>query len=294
MRFLKKVKEALTNIFRNKTSSFGTLVSISATLFILGIVLISILNINNFVINSKLKFYNIKISFNQDTTSKQIESIKNTLNENFDLKSITYESKEEAMENFKSRFGEDGEVFDGIRNPLSDSLIVELKSLSQIKEIEKSLEKNSFIESIEYFKEELELLENISGIVSLAGLVIIILLFIITLFVIANTIKIAIFSRMKEINIMKYIGATNWYIRVPFIIEGVLIGLIGSIISSGIILFLYFQLYNFSVISEYSILQENLIAPKYILRIILEVFLISGAGIGSLGSLISLRKYLEV
>lgn len=292
--FFKGFLKAIKNIFRNKTSSLGTLISIIATLFILGIVLISVLSVNNFVINSKLKFYNIKISFKQDTTMKQIESIEKTLGENFDLKSITYESKEEAMENFKKRFGEDSDLFDGIENPLSDSLILELKSLDQIDKIESSLEKNNFIESIEYFRDELKLLENISGAVSIIGLGIIILLFVITLFVIVNTIKIAIFTRMREINIMKYIGATNWYIRVPFIFEGVIIGLIGSVISALLLILLYTKFYGYLINGNHTLFTNNLIQPRYIMEIIIKTFLIIGMGIGSLGSLISLRKYLEV
>lgn len=294
MSFFLNFKTAFKNIFRNKTTSLGTIISISSTLFILGIILLVILNINNFVINSKLKFYNIQINFYNDTSQKQIDNIKSTLDENFDLKSITFVSKEKAMDNFKNRFGEDAYLFDDISNPLSDSLVIEFKSLDQIQEITNSLKNNQFIESIEYFKDELKLLEGLSAIISLVGLAIILLLFIITLFVIANTIKIAIFSRMREIEIMKYIGATNWYIRRPFIIEGIVIGVVGASIATTIVVSIYHQFCTFFANDNFSLLANNLIHPYYITILFIKIFLTIGIGIGVLGSLISLRKYLRV
>lgn len=295
MAFFRDIKTALTNLKKNKITTSATIISSSATLFILSIVLIIILNVNNFVINSKEKFYNVQVYFNNSASFEQIMNIKKTLENKNNFKSITYKSKSDSMDDFKAKFGSDSNLFDNIDNPLSDSLIVEINDFSDIKTIENSLKSNELVESIEYFKDELTALEKLSKVVSLTGLGIIALLFIITLLVLINTIKIAVFSRMKEINIMRYVGATNWYIRRPFIYEGIFLGLSSAFFAGLFSILIYGQIYQKLYAKGANAALKNIIIPSQgISFLLIRLLFITGIGVGSCGAMISMRRYLKV
>lgn len=292
--FFSDIIISLQNIRKNKTTSSATILSTTSALFILAIVLIILLNVNNFVNVSKEKFYNIQIFFTADTSREQIDNLEDELKKIFEFESIIFKSKQESMDEFKERFGDDSSLFEDIENPLTDSLILELKTFDDAKNIENFLNNKNIIEDIEYFEDEINYMENLSAIVSIAGFVIILLLFFIILFVIINTIKIAVYSREKEINIMKYIGATNWYIRRPFLYEGMILGLISAMIATGISILIYFNLHSVIINNPASLFSESILTPDVITRVLLICILSVGAGVGAIGSLVSMRNYLRV
>ena len=152
---------------------------------------------------------------------------------------MDFESKDMAMEKLKDRWEDDAYLLEGLENPLQNSMIIELTNISLAVEVVKQIQDDDYIDSISYYKDVIDKMLTISRIISTAGLAIILLLSIVSLFIIANTIKIALYARKREINIMKYIGATNWFIRWPFIIEGMTLGFLGAVIALGSVYVLY-------------------------------------------------------
>ena len=207
---------------------------------------------------------------------------------------MDFESKDMAMEKLKDRWEDDAYLLEGLENPLQNSMIIELTNISLADEVVKQIQDDDYIDSISYYKDVIDKMLTISRIISTAGLAIILLLSIVSLFIIANTIKIALYARKREINIMKYIGATNWFIRWPFIIEGMTLGFLGAAIALGSVYVLYGFIFSKLSSEAYSLIGGYLLPISTIFDNIAIIFASMGIGIGVLGSLVSLRRYLKV
>ena len=206
-----------------------------------------------------------------------------------------YESKEQALENWKKDWEENAYLLDGIEtNPLPNSYVIQLKHIEYADSVVDSIKTMDGIEKIQYNKEITENLILVSNYIRLGGIIITGVLIFVSIFIISNTIKITVASRKREINIMKYVGATNDYIRGPFIIEGVLFGLLAALIS--IVVVYYGYGYFFDSIKEtlFSMFTVVLAPPEALFNDIAIIFVAIGVGIGALGSLLSLKRYLNV
>jgi len=274
--------------------TLASIASVAASLFVLGIVLSVVLNINNFAITAQNQFDSIQIFLIDDIDTGEIASFKRKI-ENIDgVKDVVFESKEMAMEKFKERWGDEAHLLEGIDNPLQNSFIIEVVSIDKADAVVNSIRGDAFIDNISYYKDVIDKMITISRVISTAGLSIILLLSTISLFIIANTIKIALYARKREINIMKYIGATNWFIRWPFVIEGLFLGLIGSLIAAGAVFSLYSFVYSRLANETYALIGGYLLPIDTIFDSVFIIFIAMGIGIGILGSLVSLRRYLKV
>ncbi|MBP2027963.1 cell division transport system permease protein [Acetoanaerobium pronyense] len=288
------ISEGVKSLWRNRGMTLASIASVAASLFVLGIVLSVVLNINNFAITAQSQFDSIQIFLIDDIDTGEIASFKRKI-ENIDgVKDVVFESKEMAMEKFKERWGEEAHLLEGIDNPLQNSFIIEVVSINRADAVVNSIRGDSFIDNISYYKDVIDKMITISRVISTAGLSIILLLSTISLFIIANTIKIALYARKREINIMKYIGATNWFIRWPFVIEGLFLGLIGSLIAAGAVFSLYSFVYSRLANETYSLIGGYLLPIDTIFDSVFIIFVAMGIGIGILGSLVSLRRYLKV
>lgn len=289
-------KQGFQGMWRNKSMGVASVSSIAAVLIILGVVLILVLSINSMVVDTQDKLDQVEVFLEEDLDAQAQDNIRELIEKQDGVLSVIYRTKEQALEILKDQWGEDSYLLEGLdeENPLPESFVVQLKELSYGDSVVDALKDKDGIKKISYHEEAIDKLLMIANYVQKGGLIIIGMLIAVSVFIISNTIKLTVNARSREINIMKYVGATNAYIKGPFVIEGVLFGLIGAIISIFVIYYGYG--YIFDIINDrlYAFFNVMLVAPTMIFDDIAIIFLAIGAGIGALGSLISMKRFLNV
>ena len=290
------IKQGLQGMWRNRGMGMASVTSISAVLMILGVILILILSINNFVLDTTTKFDEIQVFLVDDLTEDQLTAIEDTAKDNEGVVSVMYQSKDQALDIFKEDWGDEAYLLEGLeeKNPLPNSYIIKLKDLEYADNVVKSIKTLDGVEEVKYDKDVIDKLVAFADYIRLGGMAIIAVLVFVSVFIISNTIKLTVSSRRREINIMKYVGATNSFIRGPFIIEGVLFGLIGAVVSIFIVYYGYEYFFDLVNDKLYTLFSVFLVTPKMIFKDISIIFLAIGVGIGGLGSIVSLKRFLNV
>ena len=293
-RFGYLIGEGFGNVFKNKKSTGASLVIMCATMIIFGIFLILTENINHFVAEIESE-QGIQVFINNDATQEQIDQVGEKIRALDGVSTITYVSKEDALNQMKERFGDKQDLLVGREEIFPPSYVVTLTDLSKSQEVQDAIQKLENIKRITSKDETVETLINLANGVKIVTGVILILLVIISTFIIANTIKLTVHARRKEISIMKYVGATNGFIRWPFIVEGMIIGIFASAISIVIVGFAYSFLAEKIVQSQFiQAINMSLVTFGDMFNSIIFVYMLLGIGIGAIGSVISMRKYLKV
>ncbi|MCF6460430.1 permease-like cell division protein FtsX [Clostridium sp. Cult3] len=289
------VKQGFQGMWRNRGMGLASVGSITAVLIILGIVLIMILSINNVVLETKNKFDEIQIFLEDDITDEQLDHVENQAGGNEGVLSVIYQSKDQAMEIMKEDWEENASLLEGLEtNPLPNSFIVKLKDIEYADSVVDKVSGLAGVEEVKYYKDIIEKLVLFANYVRGGGLIITAILIFVSIFIISNTIKITVTARQREVNIMKYVGATNGYIRGPFIIEGILFGLIGAVLSILIVNYGYGYFFNTVNDKLYVLFTVYLVPPVALIKDISIIFIAIGVGIGALGSLVSLKRFLNV
>lgn len=294
--FKNVINQGFQSMWRNRGMGIASVSSITAVLVILGLVLIMILSINNVVMETKSKFDEIQIFLEKDITEEQLNRIEASAKNNEGVLSVMYQSKDQALKIFKEEWEDEAYLLEGLEadNPLPDSFIVQLKDIKYADSMVDKVKELEGVEEIKYYKDIIDKLILSANYIRGGGLVVIGILIFVSVFIISNTIKITVTARKNEINIMKYVGATNGYIRGPFIIEGVLFGLIGAVLSILIVNYGYGYFFNTVNDRLYVLFTVYLVPPVALIKDISIIFVAIGAGIGALGSLVSLKRFLNV
>ncbi|MDO5040833.1 MAG: permease-like cell division protein FtsX [Peptoniphilus sp.] len=288
------LKESIKGIFRNSAMSLASVISIAAMLTLFGFVLILMLGINSSVYRLGNELDKVVVYLEDNISVDQINELITAIGSDERVKEVTYTSKEKALEEFKESFGDNADILDGVdKNTLPASLTISLKDLSYSDEVVKTFENNEIVDSIRYHYELVHKMISLERGVKYVGFAIVMILFLVSILIIHNTVKIAVSNRRKEIEIMKYVGATNGYIRGPFLIEGIIFGIIGAFIAFGIVYYVY-NYYHGRIESGIENYGINLLSPESIYKNISVMFLCIGVGIGYLGSLLSTEKFLDV
>jgi len=287
------VVDALRSLKRNRTVSIASVATVAATLFILGVFLLIVFNVNAGVkdLGSKLQ---VKIYLKDDITIADKSAIEKSINGVQGVSEIKFEDKGDALEKVKEQFGEDSKsLVQGFekKNPFPNAYIVSVEKPEVVNNVVKSAEGLKGIEKIKDVREIVDKIINITNTLKVVGMALFVILISVSLFLIGNTIKLTLYSRKKEISIMKFVGATDWFIRWPFIIEGMILGISGAIVSTRILYYAYRL-----VFLKYTnvLLGINLINPHFILSTTLWQFMLGGLIIGAAGSIMSIRKFLIV
>jgi cell division transport system permease protein len=293
--FNNMLKQGFQGMWRNRGMGLASISSITAVLVILGLVLIMILSINNVVVETKNKFDEIQIFLENDVTEEQLNKIEATAKNNEGVLSVIFQSKEQALEIMKEDWDDNAYLLEGIEvdNPLPDSFIVQLKDIEYADSVVNSVQELKGVEGVQYYEDIIDKMVMFANYIRIGGFIIIGILVFVSVFIISNTIKITVTARKREINIMKYVGATNGYIRGPFIIEGILVGLIGAILSILIVNYGYGYFFNTVNDKLYVLFTIYLVPPIALIKDISIMFIAIGAGIGALGSLVSLKRFLN-
>ena len=288
--------EGFRNVFHNKKSSGASLAIMCATMLIFGLFFMIIENLNNAVETLETQ-QGIQVFIQKTATDAQMEQIGEQIQAIDGVNKITFVSKEDALNQTKEKLKDKQALIAGWdeSNPFKASYLVTLTDLKLSSQVQDEIKKIDNIDSIQSRDETINGLVAIANGVRIVSAVILTLLVLISIFIIGNTIKLTVHARRKEISIMKYVGATNNFIRWPFIVEGMIIGILASVISIVIVGGAYSLLAEQAVNANFmQTINMSLVGFKDMISSIIFVYMLLGIGIGALGSVISMRKYLKV
>lgn len=284
-------REAVHSILRNSWLSAASVGVVAVSLLILGSCLLLVVNAGRMAANLES---NIEISLflKDNTTPAQIKQIEDKIKAMPDVAQVEFVAKQRALEEMKKNLGDKEDILDGLeeKNPLPDALRIKTRTAEQVAPLASQLESLPQVDQVRYGQGVVENIMALSRWVRTAGLILMILLGIAAVFLIATTIRLSVFARRREIGIMKFLGATNWFVRFPFLLEGIFLGLIGSLVAVFVISFGYYSLIG-SVQISLPFLQ--LVSDRNLIMFLMEGLLLLGLFIGAAGSMISMRKFLK-
>ena len=286
------VRETYKSIRRNGFMSIASIATVAVSLMVFGIFLLMFLNSNNLAQHLE-KQVQVSVYMQDDANQEELDATKLKLEKMDGVVKVTAITKKEALERFKERLGDQQKILEtlGGDNPFPNSIDVQVKNPDVIKGITDEISKMPKVETARFGQDVVEHLFQLIRVLRFSGIMIALFLGAGTLFIIVNTIRLTVFARRKEVEIMKYVGATDWFIRWPFMLEGMALGFFGAVIAN---IFL-----NISYASMMATIHKTLaflpLLPTQPLMTYMTIFLLlAGVGIGALGSYISLHKFLRV
>lgn len=291
----RNIRDSFKSVFRNFSLSLASISCITITLLVVAIAIILSYNVNNFT-NLVEKDMTIVAFLSSDITKEEKDVVENKIKALKGIDSYSYQSKTEitkdmmessdAFKNTMSSWTEE-------ENPIKPTFQVKVKNIEEIGKIAKKIEKFENVEIVKYGEGMVEQLVSIFNIVKNISIGTVIALIIVTAFLITNTIKITIFSRKREIEIMRLVGASNINIKIPFFFEGLFLGIIGSIIPVSVTIYGYTKLYD-SLGGKLFTDLIQLIEPEPFVYLVSIALLVIGICVGMLGSLRAVKKYLKI
>ena len=297
------IGEGIRNLFKNKKSTIASLCIMMATMLMFGIFFIIGENINH-IMETIEEDQGMQVFIIDEASSKEVQEVRDMISSIDGVASATIYTKQDALDEMKVRLKNNQDVlagYDENNNIFPDSVIVKLTDLQKSAEVQEKI-RNIEIDGKKYVDPDIRssdktinaLINIANGIKIITG-VLLVLLIAISIFIISNTIKLTVHARRKEISIMKYVGATNSFIRWPFIVEGIIIGIISALLT---ILIIYggYTVVVTKILNVFNSINVTVSLLTFVdmYKIILVVYMVLGIGIGALGSSISMRKYLEV
>ena len=289
------IKEGFKSTFKQKKMTSASIIIMCATMFIFGLFFVIGENVNSIITQLESQ-QGIQIFIDENATEADIETLANEIKAINGVNRVTFVSKEDALNSMKTTLG-DETLFEGWdeENPFPASYFVTLTDLSLNDEVQRQINQLDNVDEIASENTTINRLQSLANGIQITTIIILILLIIISIFIIAYTIKLTVHARRREISIMKYVGATNNFIRGPFIVEGIIIGVISAVITLVILGIAYNAV--MANIGESILIQDmgfGLLSFSDMFYLVLTVYLVLGVGIGVLGSAISMRKYLKV
>lgn len=297
--FFYTLRQGLKNIIRNKKFSLASIATMAACIFLFGIVFAVVANFHSMVkeVESQIS---VTVFFNDDATDEKITEIGEIIKKRVEVSSITYVSAEEAWEEYKEDYfagSEEAAASFADDNPLanSDHYVVYLNDVSMQKALVQYIESIEGVRQVNKAQATADTLTDFNSLFGYLSAGMILILIAVAIFLISITVTNGIFVRREEIAIMKLIGATDFFVRVPFVVEGILIGLIGAALPLLLLHYLYTKLIGY-VMGNFQMLGDFLVfmPVQQVFRILVPVGLLLGVGIGFLGSYSTVRKHLRV
>ncbi|KZE70268.1 cell division protein FtsX [Paenibacillus jamilae] len=300
--FLRHMREGFKNIFRNGWMSIASITSIIVSLLILGVFIMLVLNVNSLADQADSQVeVNVFLELNVDQSMR--ETLQKEIAAMPEISKTTFVTKAQGLEELRKDLGDSGkdllEGFDKDSNPLPDKIVVEVIEPTTVPFVAEKIEKLNTVHpekpilKVRYGKGTVETLFTITKLIRNVGFIFVAGLAIMSMFLISNTIRVTILARRREISIMKLVGATNFFIRWPFFIEGALIGLIGSLITVGILFTGYHRLLT-AVQGDIALNMLKLMPLEGIWIQLSALLIILGMLVGIIGSTLSMRKFLKV
>ena len=285
------VRETMISLKRNSWMSFASIGTVAVSLFVLGMFLILVVNMNRMVASLESQV-EISVYIRDEVSDSGIHALEERITQMQGVESVKYVDRETAMKRFRERLGDQRFLLDslGETNPLPNSFEVRILRPDMVRTAAEAIAEMPGVETAKYGQDVVEHLFDITRLVRLFGLALMFVLAMATLFIISNTIRLTVFARRKEIAIMKYVGATDWFIRWPFLLEGIVLGCLGGIVAAIVLRGAYRVIAAkiYDTLAFFPLLPEN---P--FLHYVTAAILICGMFVGALGSTISLKKFLK-
>lgn len=301
MRFIRQfgnnIKEAFQGIARNKGMSLLSIISTTAVLVLFGVVLLLVLNMTGLVNETEKKVDKVVVYLTDSATEENVREIISAAEATGYVKDTSFTSKEQAWEDFSKNLelSNDSYFLDGMdENPLPASISLQLSNIKEAKTVARSVQGMAGVYQVDYLNELIGKIVQLNDWVRTLGVVVVTILIIIAIVLIYNTVKSTISNRSHEIQIMKYIGASNGYIRRPLLMEGLVFGLVAGAIALALVYFGYRGIYGLFDERLDILMGMKLIQPRLILKDMAIIFVCIGVGVGLLGSSLSLGRYLDV
>ena len=288
------IGEGFKNIFKNKKSTASSLAIMCMVMLVFGAFFIIGENIN-YIMNNIEDAQAIQVFFKDNVTDEEAKSLGDQINKINGVNKIEFVSKNEAYNIVKTEILQKPELAEGYEESFPPSYIVTFTDLNLKDDVQKEISKIDQVDTIESSNETMEKLMNLTNGIRIGTGILLVILVMVSIFIISNTIKLTVYSRRKEISIMKYVGATNNFIRWPFIVEGILIGIIAGLISILVVGFAYNLILQQLIQTEFvKSIGISFVNFSDMFNLIVIVYIILGSGIGIIVSSMSMRKYLDV
>ncbi|MBO4853322.1 MAG: permease-like cell division protein FtsX [Schwartzia sp.] len=285
------IRETMLSLKRNSWMSFASIGTVAVSLFVFGMFLILVVNMNRMT-DSLESQVEISVYVKDEVNEGGIRTLEERITAMQGIESVKFVDREKAMERFRDRLGDQQFLLDalGDTNPLPNSFEVRVIRPDMVRTAAEAIAELPGVETAKYGQDVVEHLFDITRLVRLFGLALMFVLALATLFIISNTIRLTVFARRKEVAIMKYVGATDWFIRWPFLLEGVVLGCLGGIVAALVLRGAYRVIAAkiYDTLTFFPLIPEN---P--FLHYVTAAILVCGMGIGALGSTISLKKFLK-
>lgn len=291
------LKEGFSGLKKNLLMTVASIIAVAACISIMSFSYCVVSNLQ-YMLDQMEDSIGISVFLKGGLTSEDIENMKTTISGLDHVTNVTYISPADALDQLKEQWGADEDIFIGLddtNNPLSHSFQVELDQIESQDAVLAELQKIEGVDKVEYGQSLSEMLMSVSNVFQVAGILVMLVLGVISVMIIINTIRISVMNRRVEINIMKYVGATDWFIRWPFIIEGIIIGLIGAILPMLVGMPMYGK--TVSLFYNHIPFVENFVRFRVVgdvFSFVLPAALIFGILLGVVGSVTSIRKHLQV
>lgn len=286
------LREVFLSMIRNRWMTFASIGTVAVSLFVLGVFLVLVMNVNKMAaaLESQVQ---ISVYISDSLSADEVKDIDRIISSMKSVKSVDYVPREEALKILQERLGDNKKILDalGESNPLPNSFQVTVNSATDVKKTAAAIDDLYGVDEVKYGQDVAANLFELTHLMRFFGLILMALLLGATIFIISNTIRLTVFARRKEIAIMKYVGATDWFIRWPFILEGICLGIIGGGVSAlalrsfyaATINKIYESLAFFPMIEQYPFMNYVTVA-----------LCVAGVLIGILGSTVSLKRFMEV
>ena len=293
-RFGYNFKQSLSQINRNKGMYFTSTMAITAMMLILGLFFVTFVNVNLFTATIEKDYNVIQIYLAEGNSSDKTQAVGKSLEAMDGVDHIQYVNKEEALKTLKARWGDNGYLLDNLpENPLPDSYNVYVKDKDAANAVATAAPDLAGVSDVVYYRDTIEKLAQISRFVEAGSLITMAFLVIVSIVIVANTIKLTVFNREKEISIMKYLGATDWFVRAPFIWGGIIVCVISAVLATALTYVIYQKVIGIIGADLSRILSVSLVSSEYLMNNLIIIFLCIGISVGTCGSIISIRRFLD-
>ena len=291
------VKKGISSIWKNFLMSFASFCILMVSLLLVSCAVLLMMNVNKIVINIE-DTNEITIYLKEDISDKQVEHIKSVLEKNQDITDVKYYSKEQALDDFRDNMAEYSELLDYLdKNPMPETFLVRVKDLSKIRHVVNTVNDIEGVEQTKAPYDFASVLVQIRNTFTLIGGAVLIALVVVSIVIVSNSIRTSVFARRNEISIMRYVGATSGFIKAPFFVEGMFIGILAGAAAWGLTWLIYdsvFALFSADLTVWQMFGFYGLTPFGDIMWYVLAVNCAAGALLGAVGTVFSTGKYLKV
>jgi cell division transport system permease protein len=288
------LKQAFSQMGRNKGMYFTSILAITAMMLILGLFFVAFVNVNLFASSIEKDYNVIQVYLKEGTAAETADAASASIEAMDGVEKIVYVSKDEALVSLKDKWGENAYLLDNLpENPLPDSYMVYVRDDEAANTVAAAAAKIEGIDDVVYYQDTIEKLAKVSHFIEMGSLIAMAFLVIVSIVIVANTIKLTVFNREKEIGIMKYLGATDSFVKAPFIWSGIIVGSLSAFIAAGLTYLIYSKTVGIIGQDIARILSVSAVPAEELTKSVLIIFLCLGVSIGIIGSLISIRRFLD-